>query len=65
MYCLDTNIIIEFFRGNAVIVRRLNENKNISTTTLNLCELYKGAYLSTSSELQIRQINDFAKRSQF
>ncbi|MFH0876381.1 MAG: PIN domain-containing protein [archaeon] len=64
MYCLDTNIIVDFFRGNAEIVKKVNENKNVSTTMLNLCELFKGAYISSFSELQIKQINDFSKEIQ-
>lgn len=63
MYCLDTNIVIDIFRGNEKIREKLKSliklNKPIFITTINLFELYKGAYLSSKSQEALRLIEDF------
>ena len=58
MYCLDTDIIIEFFRGNERIVKKIKENLNnqLFLTTLSLCELYKGAFLSSNKDGEVMKI---------
>ncbi|MEK6934669.1 MAG: type II toxin-antitoxin system VapC family toxin [Nanoarchaeota archaeon] len=57
MYCLDTNIIIEFFKGNERIIKKIKENLNNQFfTTLSLCELYKGAFLSKNKEKELINI---------
>ena len=52
MYCLDSDIIIANFRGDALIKERLH---NLSTeelviTPVVLCELYRGVFLSGNLE---------------
>ena len=50
---LDTNIIIDFMRGNKEVVNRLrglNEKYALATTDVSVFELYKGAYKSKSRE---------------
>lgn len=58
MYCLDTNIIIEFFRGNERIIKKIKENLNsqLFLTSLSLCELYKGAFLSSNKDGEVMKI---------
>lgn len=62
MYCLDTNIIIEILRNNLDLVdkvERISGSGGIFITTITLCELYKGAYLSSKRDFDIRLIEDF------
>ena len=63
MYCLDTNIIVALFRGDKKIKDKLaliqKINAEIYTTTLSLCELYKGVYLSNQQEKNLELIKEF------
>ena len=62
-YCIDTSIIVEFLRGNEAIENKINtiiyNGLNIFTTYITLCELYKGAFLSSQSEKGVYEINSF------
>lgn len=64
MYCLDTNIIIDFFRGDKGIINNLtrlsNKGANFFITYLTLCELYKGAFLHLKKEEKVIEIDNFA-----
>ncbi len=48
--CLDTSVLVSLLRGEEAAVRRLSEEAErggtVSTTAVNLCELYAGAYAS-------------------
>ena len=50
MVCLDTSVLVSLLRGEEAAVRRLSEEAErggtVSTTAVNLCELYAGAYAS-------------------
>jgi predicted nucleic acid-binding protein len=61
MYCIDTNIFVEFLRGNKEIIKRFNEaySEDIFVSPITLCELFQGAYLSSNPESKIKEINDF------
>lgn len=60
MYCLDTNIIIDILREDERLKSRIfSLNSQIFTTTLTLCELYKGAYLASRTQDAIKLINNF------
>ena len=52
MYCLDSNIIMEILNGNKLIASRLVSigALGLSTTTITLCELFRGAFLSGNPE---------------
>ncbi|MBI2172988.1 MAG: type II toxin-antitoxin system VapC family toxin [Candidatus Aenigmarchaeota archaeon] len=51
MYCLDTDILIHHNRGDKNIIKKVVENSgNLSTTYMNVCELFKGAELSGNPE---------------
>lgn len=60
-YCLDTNIIIDFLRNDKKIVDLIKDisDDELFTTYINLCELYKGAYLSSRTESELKIIHNF------
>ena len=59
-FCLDTDIIIEFFHGNDTVVNKIKEainNKEVlNITPITLCELYKGAFLSAHPQKEFEKI---------
>lgn len=61
MYCLDTDILIEYLRGNKEIVAKLtnfyNNGFGLFTTFVNICELYKGVYLSKNKDKEEADID--------
>ncbi|MBI2142868.1 type II toxin-antitoxin system VapC family toxin [Candidatus Woesearchaeota archaeon] len=64
MYCLDTNLVIDVFRGkNPSLKSKIEYIKSLGAgfaiTTITLCELYKGAFLSSNKEQSIAQVNEF------
>lgn len=62
MYCLDTNIIVNYLRGDKETISKVNEASDayeLFITPLTLCELFRGAYLSSDSEIKIKQIKEF------
>ncbi len=66
LYCLDTNIIIDFFRKDLLIKSNIEDSikKQISlcVTTITLAELFKGAYNSQKQEESLTLIYDFIGR---
>lgn len=53
IYCLDTDVLIELFRGNTHITNRikiLKENDRVATTWFSVFEFFKGIYLSKQYE---------------
>ncbi len=61
MYCLDTNIVVAAFRGDKEISSKflqLNPNETF-ITPITLCELYKGAFLSSRPEKNLQEIEVF------
>jgi len=64
MYCLDTDIVISFLKNDAAAVSKVKELQSfgdIAITTLTLCELYKGAFLSQKKEEGLAFISDFVE----
>lgn len=62
MHCLDTDIVIAVFRGKDATLRAKLEKlqkagAEFAITTLTLCELYRGTFLSSMQEKSIGQIN--------
>ena len=59
-YCLDTDTIIEFFRGNKKVVQQLKEKintgVNLYLSSLSMCELFRGVYLSGNPEKERARI---------
>jgi predicted nucleic acid-binding protein len=64
MHCLDTNVIIEYLRGNKKVaekIKKLAEAEEIFTTTISLCELYKGLCLSPKANTELFVLDNFAQ----
>ena len=61
-YLLDTNVIIDFLRGEPGVVSHLREAtlQECCMTDITLYELYYGAYLSSSGEKAVAQIDSLA-----
>ncbi len=56
MHCLDTNIIIDFLRGNEQIIKKVNDLSNnieIFVTPITVCEIYKGIFLHNKIEEEL------------
>ncbi len=63
MYCLDTNIVVDFFRGDEQIAEKMRmavaRGSAIAITILTVCELYKGVFQSSHAEEHLSQLNGF------
>ena len=59
MHCLDTDVIIWYFKGDQLIKSKIDaiEKSELFTTTITLCELYRGAFLSQNSEKNLIIVN--------
>lgn len=60
-FCLDTNVIIDLILGEGAPKEKFDELQSQGECFLNpiiLCELYKGAYLSTKSITNIGKIEE-------
>ena len=62
-YLLDTNIIIDFFKGKEGIKRKIIENlrQGFGISSVGLTELYRGAYKSKRTKFNLNKIKDFIK----
>ncbi|MEK6914956.1 MAG: type II toxin-antitoxin system VapC family toxin [Nanoarchaeota archaeon] len=61
-YCLDTGIVIAFFRNDSLItknIENLTSNNEICISYITLCELYKGVYKSSNLNYELFWITDF------
>jgi tRNA(fMet)-specific endonuclease VapC len=62
MYCLDTSVIVNYLRGDRETISKFEEffnDEEIFITPLTLCELFRGAYLSSSPENKLKLIKEF------
>ena len=59
--CLDTSVLVALLRGEEAAVRRLGEEAGrggtVSTTAVNLCELYAGAFASRDPSREVGRIH--------
>lgn len=66
MYCLDSDVVIDFIRGDPAVANRIKRlqsaGANITITALTLCELYRGAFLSTKKDESLEFVNEFLRR---
>lgn len=58
---LDTNIIVDLFRGNLHIFNRITETQQIDIPFVVLTELIFGAYKSKSKDKHLAQIERFVE----
>ncbi len=56
---LDTNIIIELFKGNEQILYYLEQQQTVYMATAVLAELYLGAYRSADVQKKLQEIKSF------
>ena len=61
MYLLDSDIIVEYLRGNKLIVDKLIylSYENLYTTTISLAGLFYGIYASSKPEQNAQKLMDF------
>jgi len=61
MYCIDTNIAIDFLRGESEVIKKLSllREEGIYMTSISLCELFKGVFLSSKSESNLKIVEAF------
>ncbi len=66
MHCLDTDIVIAFSRRDQASKNKIEELENLGAelamTSITLCELYRGAFLSVKAEESLAFINEFLER---
>lgn len=62
MVCLDTSVLIAILRKDKSALDKLRSGAelgtNLSTTVINLCELYSGAYGSKEPEKELDKIKN-------
>jgi tRNA(fMet)-specific endonuclease VapC len=62
--CLDTDILIDFLRGDVKTVEEIKQLENqfeLATTAINLFELYYGAH-KTGRERNVEAVRELAER---
>ena len=62
MVGVDTTFLIDLFRGETDAVKLLDElrkkEEHVSTTVINLAELYRGAFLHRNAEKKLEDIEE-------
>lgn len=59
MLCLDTDIVIEYLKGNRIVVNKIEYTKEqLYITPITLLELYYGAYRSTQVEKHLKEVRE-------
>ncbi len=59
-YCFDTDILIDFMNGEPETIKKIRDllsYATLSTTTLTLCELYRGVYLNKDNENEVKKVD--------
>jgi tRNA(fMet)-specific endonuclease VapC len=59
---LDTNIVIELFKGNQNVITMLDKQEKVYLPTPVLGELYLGAYRSNNIPKKLEEIKHFLER---
>ncbi len=66
MYCLDTDLVVAFFRKSheaASKVQQLKASDDMLVITgITLCELYRGAFLSAQKDANLALISELLER---
>jgi predicted nucleic acid-binding protein len=62
MVCLDTSVLVALIRKDKAAIDGLTAEAErggmVSTTTVNLCELYSGAYGSKNPQKELAKVQD-------
>lgn len=59
---LDTNIVIELFKGNSSVLSFLGQQQKVCIAAAVLAELYLGAFRSEGRQKKLQEINGFLAR---
>lgn len=66
MYCLDTDTVIEFLKGNPKVVEKIKEIEtkgySIAITFLTLYEFYKGVHTSPNPKEDLESLNKLLQK---
>lgn len=63
MYCVDTDIIIEYLRGNKKIIDKIeNVGDKITLSSITMLELHFGACISDRKEERLKQIKELMEQ---
>lgn len=62
MVCLDTSVLVPIIRKEKAVLERLRTETDlsVSTTMINLCELYRGVYGSKNPERELEKVQSLA-----
>ncbi len=67
MYCLDTDLVVAFFRKSPEAASKIQEFKasdsELVITSITLCELYRGAFLSLKKDENLALVNNLLERA--
>ena len=64
-YCLDTDIVIEYLKGNPLITSQIDSSdEQFGITPITVLELFYGAYRSAQVERRIKEVQDVLLRFQ-
>jgi len=61
-YLLDSGIVIDLFKGNEVIISRIEQVETIYISVIGLGELYYGANKSTKPEKHFLEVENLRKK---
>ncbi len=62
MYIIDTDIAIEYLKGNKEVVEKLNGLENCYLTLFNIAELFYGVFLLSNPEKHYGPVSNFINR---
>jgi predicted nucleic acid-binding protein len=67
MYCLDSNVVIDMFRGDTVVISLIRElsKQDICTNPIVLSELYEGCYKSSHQVKSLSSIENYLEKISF
>ena len=60
-FLLDTNIVIDFLRGNKSIIEKISQilPQGIGVSAISLAELYHGVYKSSRPKYNLEKVDEF------
>ena len=65
MYCLDTDAVVDFLRGNKNVSEKVEQNNgHLFVAEISILELYYGAYISANVRESIEHLKGFLKNIQ-
>lgn len=67
MFCLDTNIVIDFFRNEPDICKKVEElpEELLCTSAIVVSELFKGAFVSRNPEKSVQEVENYVDVCEF